>query len=248
MTDKQNKTIYDLCRTPKILHYILENPKERIIIVGDIHGCYEEFMDLLYQCVYDPDHDTLILVGDLCMKGPKSLETIQFCCKNKILSVRGNVDENTLRNYELLKTKDPLYKEDWLEYEFLKHLTDDEINYLYELPYTITIPKINSMVVHAGLMPNKPLEEQNLDDLIRMRNIYENNGVLKADVGQTKGDAWITYWKGSSHIYFGHNAERGLQFGEYATGLDSACCYGKFLTGIIINGSNKKIVSVAKKT
>lgn len=229
-------TIYGI-RLPKILHYTLNNPGSRIIIVGDIHGCYDEFIELLNKCNYQP-LDTLILVGDLCMKGPKTLEVLQFVVKNKILSVRGNVDENMLKNYELLKLQN---SDNWHEYEFMKQLTDDEIQYIYELPYTISIPKINAIVVHAGLIPGKNLADQDLNDLIRMRNIIVENGVLIGSSDQNKGDAWITFWNEPQHVYFGHNAERKLQLSDFATGLDTACCYGFQLTAAVITDHTELI-------
>lgn len=46
----------------------------RVILVGDIHGCHAEFMELLDKCDYRENQDNLILLGDLVAKGPDSIE------------------------------------------------------------------------------------------------------------------------------------------------------------------------------
>jgi hypothetical protein len=42
------------------------------VLVGDVHGCYDELQQLLQQVQLRHGHDNLIFVGDLVNKGPKS--------------------------------------------------------------------------------------------------------------------------------------------------------------------------------
>ena len=44
--------------------------------IGDIQGCYGEFIDLLQKIEFDPEEDKLWLVGDLVNRGPNSLEPL----------------------------------------------------------------------------------------------------------------------------------------------------------------------------
>ena len=53
--------------TPPALHTTLRDPKERVIIVGDVHGCLDELNGLLDACEYTEERDTVILVGDLAL-------------------------------------------------------------------------------------------------------------------------------------------------------------------------------------
>lgn len=77
-------------------HIELTRKRERVIIVGDVHGCLDELLELLQKCDYDKQRDELVLVGDLVNKGPKSVEVVQHVRKNNILCVRGNHDDAAL--------------------------------------------------------------------------------------------------------------------------------------------------------
>eukprot|EP00122_Pirum_gemmata_P019508 Pgem_evm1s18262 len=52
---------------PKIIHAEIQTDK-RVIFVGDIHGCIEEFMEILSEVNYSEEHDVLIACGDLVDK------------------------------------------------------------------------------------------------------------------------------------------------------------------------------------
>ena len=62
---------------PEVHAELLEGelePKGRVIIIGDVHGCIEELKELLVKAEYVHGVDTVILLGDLGDKGPHPLE------------------------------------------------------------------------------------------------------------------------------------------------------------------------------
>lgn len=95
---KSTSHYFRLLPVPTVPHLTLQEHeiKERIIVVGDVHGCYHELVELLDRCKYNPENTQVILVGDLVNKGPHSDEVIKFARKNKLLCIRGNHDHDAL--------------------------------------------------------------------------------------------------------------------------------------------------------
>src|SRR6267154_6305161 len=70
----------------------------RTIVIGDIHGCYDELQDLLVLVKLRPD-DSVIAVGDLIVKGPKNAAVLdRFIADDRFSAVIGNHDR-ALRQY-----------------------------------------------------------------------------------------------------------------------------------------------------
>eukprot|EP01041_Mallomonas_annulata_P004270 gene4270-8498_t len=229
---------------PPLLHVEYSNLKSRQIIVGDVHGCFDELQDLLSKCALD-ENTSLIFVGDLVTKGPKSAEVVNFVRKSGALCVRGNHDDSALARALKLKPTGTDGK-----FDYIPQLSSEDISWLSNLPYTITLPQINSVIVHAGLMPSTPMHLQLPETCSRIRNIVNDSTTtttteLKASEGHKKGEPWASLWIGPQHIYFGHDAKRGLQKYQFATGLDTGCCYGRQLTAMIL--PERRIVQVNAK-
>lgn len=85
------------------MHFVLEENKlkSRVIIVGDVHGCFEELTELLERCSFNELEDVLVFVGDLVNKGPSSVEVVryihQLSLREVAYSVIGNHDEAMLK-------------------------------------------------------------------------------------------------------------------------------------------------------
>src|SRR5918992_5908199 len=105
----------------------------RRIVVGDIHGCYDELMELIEK-VDLGDDDRVISVGDLITKGPKSKEVLElFMTDPRFTTVIGNHDLALRRKWygEDVELK-PAQKEAHRE---LKGEKDHYASYLNRLPF-----------------------------------------------------------------------------------------------------------------
>lgn len=62
-------------------------------VIGDVHGCFDQFIRLVKKIDYDSKKDQIILTGDLVNRGPKSLDVLNYCMADKnITTVLGNHD------------------------------------------------------------------------------------------------------------------------------------------------------------
>ena len=236
---------------PRIPHLILEDELisgRHIFIIGDVHGCLEELEELLQKAKsLRPEGQVLpLFVGDLLSKGPYPVETVRKLQQMEHFAVRGNHDEAVLKQALSLK-KDPNYELP-SKYAWVRNLSNEDIAYLQELPYTISVPSLNVIIVHAGLVPGISLKEQDLTNMIIMRNLeVMSDGILKPAELTDEGEAWASFWPGPEHVYFGHDARRKLQQHKHATGLDTGCVYGHELTGALVTKESREFLNVQAK-
>ena len=191
-----------------------------------------------------------IFCGDLINKGPFNVETLRFVRQlPNCHAVRGNHEEHILKHCFEIKSNPRDIENLPPKYQWVTNLTDDETEYLTNLPYTISLPSLNAIVVHAGLYPWKPLEHQELQDMVFLRCIADPDGERpRASKHFGDGLSWASCWTGPEHVYFGHDARRGLQRYPLATGLDTGCVYGGSLTAVFMTGSRRFLMIKAKRT
>jgi serine/threonine protein phosphatase 1 len=197
--------------------------KSRTIVVGDIHGCYDELMELLDKVDLQKD-DRVVSVGDLITKGPKSREVLElFMTDPRFSTVIGNHDLALRRkwNGEDIELK-PAQKEAHKE---LRGEKDAYASFFNRLPFTIDLD--THLVVHAGLRPNVELYSQTTGDMTRIRT-------LGGDRESADGTPWYHVYFGEKIVLFGHWPAPEPRRGKKAIGLDTGCVYGYNLTAYII--------------
>ena len=208
----------------------------RRIVVGDIHGCYDELMELLEK-VGIGDDDRVFSVGDLITKGPKSKEVLDlFMTDARFSTVIGNHDLALRRkwNGEEIELK-PAQKETHKE---LKAEKDAYVSFFNRMPFMIDLG--SHLVVHAGVRPTVELYSQTTSDMTLIRT-------LGANPESDEGTPWYHVYHGEKVILFGHWPAPEPRRGRKAIGLDTGCVYGYNLTAYIIEEDEFVTVKAKKK-
>lgn len=121
-------------------------------LIGDIHGCYCEFIALLKHIDFRPDTDQLWLTGDLVARGPDSLQVLRYV-RSLGASVRlvlGNHDLNLLAIYAGISRNKP---KDQLTALLKAPDADQLINWLRRQPLLQMDEDKKLIMTHAGITP-----------------------------------------------------------------------------------------------
>lgn len=123
------------------------------LIVGDIHGCYDELILLLDKAQFNPSCDILWLTGDLVARGPDSLAVLRYLksIQHCVRIVLGNHD------IHLLVVHAKIYKEK--KHDQLTELLqapdcDELIDWLRKQPLLQSDETLKLVMTHAGISPH----------------------------------------------------------------------------------------------
>lgn len=226
---------------------------ERTICISDIHGCIDEFEELLKKISYNKKSDRIILLGDLIDRGPDSLAVVQKARQMNLECVMGNHEYKFLKWYRSSGSRADVYdKKDYYS-EFM----NEDINYISNMPTYIKLDN-NVVVVHAGLKPGISISAQSKDDLMYLRYTDSQRKFISlkkiANIGVEAAGAhfWTEFWTGPESVVYGHNVHsmtdpliEEVSPGVMCYGLDTGCCFGGRLTALILE--TKEIVQVQAK-
>jgi len=193
------------------------------IIIGDIHACIHELIDLLDKISPSSD-DQIIALGDIVDRGPDNLSVLKLFNKDpRFIFLKGNHERKHI-----------FINENLCDASFSQLVTKAEMGGEYpnfidsarRAPNHIELDE--AILVHGFMQPGIPLNEQ-------------KENVL---VGSTRGERflrkmlnkpWYEMIDLEKPVVFGHLVyEKPFVFKDIAYGIDTGCCHGGSLTALIL--------------
>lgn len=231
---------------------------KRTLVVSDIHGCVDEFKQLLAKVEFNEQEDQLVLLGDYVDRGPNSRETVEYVMElvrdKGAIALKGNHDQ---RFVDVLGEVDSLTEMKFFEHGGIQTFKSfcgpenldlkqskarimstcsDHVAFLNSLP--LYHEDEGHIYVHAGLNPTyADWKTQPERDFMWIRAPFvQQRTVVKKMV--VFGHTPAKDIHGKADVWFDHDK----------IGIDGGCAYGFQINCLEIKGKNQyKTYSVASK-
>jgi len=211
-----------------------------LIIYGDLHGCYDEFISLRKKI--NPDKsDIEVCVGDIITKGKDSLKLLKFIQEHNIQSVLGNHEDKLVRylEHENSNRKNPISLDED-EKNIIEGLDKQDIEFLKNLPLFLKYENIT--ILHGGLQNHHNLNnltKKEKSKILRMRYIDIEDNFLAYGKEDNTSIFWADLYDGNQgFIVYGHQWFKEPKITQNAIGIDSGCVYGNRLSAVIFKNAN----------
>ena len=202
----------------------------RVIAIGDIHGCADEFEALLVKLA-PTSADRIILLGDLINRGPDSRRVITLARAHAHVSLLGN-HELRLLNYRSTGDTAHLKKSDFAT---LDQLGETEWAYLKAMPLTYRCDEHATVMVHGGFVPGRAWDRQPARVVTRVQ-VVDEHGEPRKRADCPGAPHWSELWSGPPFVIYGHTPREAPRWSPWALGIDTACVFGGALTACILPG------------
>ena len=176
--------------------------KQKIFVLGDSHGGYKAFLQVMERSGFDYKKDHLISLGDLADGWTETPELIEELLKVKNLIVTiGNHDFWVLNWLKDEKNKPDIWTmqggyNTQIGYERRPDLKKKHLKFLKSLPYYY-IDEKNRLFVHGGFKPGEHPKDTDKEYLMWDRQLWENRYNSKP-----KREAMMQF----EEVYVGHTS------------------------------------------
>ena len=230
-------------------------------IIGDVHGCYDELVELLVKLGYEvttkegdtpvidsPENRKVLFVGDYVDRGPKVVEVLRLVMemhKNGIaMCVPGNHDvkltralrgKNVAHTHGLAETLMQLENE---TPEFKEQVTD----FIEGLVSHYVLDEGKLVVAHAGM---KQEYQGRASGRVRQFALYGETTGETDEFGVPIRLNWAEEYRGQATVVYGHTSVPEPEWMNRTINIDTGCVYGGKLTAF--RYPEKEFVSVPAK-
>lgn len=220
---------------------------EKIDVIGDIHGCFDELAELLRKLGYEidekngliagsPEGRTLVFLGDFTDRGPEPVKVLKLAMdavkSGRARSVRGNHEEKILQKLikgttakeEVVLTLDAIRAEGP---EFVRQVID----FIDGLPYVL-LCRNDILVVHGGLkeeLQDLDSKDRKLRGRIKTMAIYGDITGRKLEDGRPERLDWAAGYRGRTTVIYGHTIVDKVEWRNNTVNIDTGC----FRTGVL---------------
>ena len=227
-------------------------------IIGDVHGCFDELVELLKELGYEistqPDGETVveppqgrkaIFVGDFVDRGPKVAEVLHLVMgmqkTGAAICVPGNHDVKLVRalqgrnvnpTHGLAESLSQLEKE---SAEFKTQITE----FLNGLVSHYVLDSGKLVVAHAGM---KAELQGRASGRVREFALYGETTGETDEFGLPIRINWADEYRGNAMVVYGHTPVAEPQWVNRTINIDTGCVFGGKLTAL--RYPEKEIVSV----
>lgn len=221
-------------------------PGERVYAIGDVHGRYDLFVDIVKKIVahWEASPSTfakvkIVLLGDLIDRGPASSQCLEFAYQlvknSQVVLLKGNHEDLLLKSI----AGHAVAQDIWLangglqfiaeygvappksgedSFDFAERLSEAVPGHLVQLleEAPLTCQSGDYLFVHAGIRPGRPIARQREEDLLFIRKEFTESS-RKHGAIVVHGHTIV------DHVEM-HDNRIAVDTGAYASGRLSCIC------------------------
>jgi protein phosphatase len=229
-------------------------------IIGDVHGCYDELVELLTALGYEvggsqaepivtpPDGRTAIFLGDLVDRGPATPAVLRLAMSmvssGTALCVPGNHDVKLVRWLLGKKVKVAHGLEAsiaQLEGES-DEFRSEVLRFLDGLVSHFVLDEGRLVVAHAGLREEY---QGRASGRVRSFTLYGETTGESDEFGLPIRYPWAAEYKGRATVVYGHTPVPAPEWLNHTINIDTGCVFGGSLTAL--RYPERELVSVPAK-
>lgn len=216
-------------------------------VIGDIHGCYDELLELFARLGYvaddaagmrSPEGRRAIFVGDLVDRGPGVVETLRLAMRmtqgGTAFCVPGNHDDKLARAlmghhvWMAHGIRESLEQIHGLDAGQVEALSAEFLSFVRELPPYLILDGGALVVAHAGL-PER--FHGRVSSHIRSLALYGEQ-IGEDDDGLPIRVDWAADYQGAAAVIYGHTPQRAALWRNNTINCDTGCVFGNRLTAV----------------